>query len=89
MRRFLDEVDPLRALPEAERNRRAERARKAYFTKLAYLSSRARSQRRQAEGLASPSTTDQRVAGTDLEAVMGHWPSRRDASLMTTDPLAE
>ena len=32
--RFLDEVDPERKLPEAERQRRAEHARKAYFTAL-------------------------------------------------------
>lgn len=33
--RFLDEVDPERTLPEAERQRRAEHARKAYFSRLA------------------------------------------------------
>ena len=40
--KFLDEVDPERALPEAERLRRAEAAKSRYFTQLAYLSSRAR-----------------------------------------------
>jgi hypothetical protein len=30
--RFIDEVDPDRVLPEAERLRRAAHARKAYFT---------------------------------------------------------
>lgn len=40
--RFLDEVDPERVLPEAERARRAECARKAYYTRLAYASSKAR-----------------------------------------------
>lgn len=40
--RFEDEVDPDRVLPDAERQRRAESARKAYFTELAYKSSRAR-----------------------------------------------
>lgn len=47
-RRFLDMVDPHRTLPEPERLRRADAARKAYFTQLAYLSARARrlSQRR-------------------------------------------
>ena len=40
--RFLDEVDPDRTLPEAERNRRAEQARKEYYTRLAYKSARAR-----------------------------------------------
>ena len=38
--RFLDEVDPERRLPERERLRRADAARRAYFTRLAYLSAR-------------------------------------------------
>lgn len=42
LRRFLDEVDPDRQLPEAERLRRAEQARKRYFAQLAFRSSRAR-----------------------------------------------
>lgn len=41
-RRFVDLVDPDRTLPEAERTRRAEAARKAYFTRLAYRSVQAR-----------------------------------------------
>jgi hypothetical protein len=40
--RFLDEVDPDRRLPDNERNRRAEAARRAYFTRLAYRSARKR-----------------------------------------------
>jgi hypothetical protein len=40
--RFLDEVDPDRVLPEPERLRRADHARKAYFTGLALKSARAR-----------------------------------------------
>jgi hypothetical protein len=40
--RFLDEVDPDRELPEDERYRRAEHARKAFYTDLAYRSARAR-----------------------------------------------
>ena len=40
--RFLDEVDPDRVLPEPERLRRAAAARKAYFTRLAFLASRRR-----------------------------------------------
>jgi hypothetical protein len=43
--RFLDEVDPSRQLPETERLRRAEAAKSAYFTRLAYQSSRARQAR--------------------------------------------
>lgn len=40
--RFVDLVDPERTLPEAERGRRVEAARKAYFTRLAYQSLLAR-----------------------------------------------
>lgn len=45
---FLDEVDPSRELSEPERLRRAEYARKAYFTKLARKSAAARSARKAA-----------------------------------------
>ena len=45
-KRFLDQVDPDRRLPERERQRRAEAARRAYFTRLAYLSARSRRQAR-------------------------------------------
>ncbi|NIJ13073.1 hypothetical protein FHU38_003417 [Saccharomonospora amisosensis] len=44
--RFENEVDPDRVLDPAERARRAEHARKAYFTSLALKSARARSSRR-------------------------------------------
>jgi hypothetical protein len=44
--RFLDEVDPDRALPEPERVRRADHARKAYFAKLAYMSAKVRGARK-------------------------------------------
>lgn len=40
--RFEDEVDPDRTLPAAERLRRAGHARKAYFTRLALASAKAR-----------------------------------------------
>ena len=43
--RFAAEVDPEGVLPEAERTRRAEAARKLYFTRLALKSSRARQRR--------------------------------------------
>jgi hypothetical protein len=42
LKRFEDQVDPNRELPEAERLRRAEHARKAYFTRLALKSAQAR-----------------------------------------------
>lgn len=40
--RFINEVDPDRELPESERLRRAEAARKLYFARLAFASARAR-----------------------------------------------
>jgi hypothetical protein len=40
--RFLREVDPDGTLPEAERLRRAESARKAYYQRLALASAKAR-----------------------------------------------
>jgi hypothetical protein len=40
--RFEREVDPNGELPETERQRRAEHARKAYFTRLALASVKAR-----------------------------------------------
>jgi len=46
LKRFLDEVDPDRVLPEPERLRRAAAARKAYFIRLAFLASRRRARRR-------------------------------------------
>jgi hypothetical protein len=42
LERFTEEVDPDRVLPEAERDRRAEAARKRYFAQLAYKSAKAR-----------------------------------------------
>jgi hypothetical protein len=45
LRKFVDQVDPGRTLPEEERERRAASARKAYFTQLAYRSSISRSRR--------------------------------------------
>jgi len=43
--RFEDQVDPDRVLPEAERLRRAESARKAHFARLALASARARAKK--------------------------------------------
>jgi hypothetical protein len=45
---FLDEVDPDRRLPEAERQRRARAAMRAHMKRLALASSKARAARRQA-----------------------------------------
>jgi hypothetical protein len=46
--KFLREVDPNNELPEAERLRRAECARKAYYLRLAMKSAQARSARARA-----------------------------------------
>ncbi|HVL99323.1 MAG TPA: hypothetical protein VM324_08535 [Egibacteraceae bacterium] len=47
--RFLDEVDPNRELPEAERERRAKAAMRAYMCQLALRSSKARAARKRGE----------------------------------------
>jgi hypothetical protein len=44
--RFLDEVDPLHELPDEERQRRAEAARRAHFARLALASAESRRQKR-------------------------------------------
>ena len=52
--RFIDQVDPERILPETERLRRAEHARRAHMTRIALKSVRARAGRR-AQPTAAPS----------------------------------
>ena len=44
--RFEDQVDPRGELPEGERRRRAEAAKRAYFSRLAYESARKRAKHR-------------------------------------------
>lgn len=48
-RRFEDQVDPDRVLPTEERQRRAEAARMAHMTRMAYRSAKLRRERREAE----------------------------------------
>ena len=48
--RFYDEVDPDRALPEPERERRAAAAKSRYFTQLAYRSAKVRGERTRVRG---------------------------------------
>ncbi len=50
--RFEEQVDPDRVLPEEERLRRAEHARKAHFKRLALASVRARRKRKGASDAA-------------------------------------
>jgi hypothetical protein len=47
-KKYLDQVDPDRRLPEAERLRRAEHARRAHLARAARLSAIARSARKEA-----------------------------------------
>jgi len=49
--RFEKQVDPEGVLPEAERIRRAECAKKAHFTALAFQSAKARRQKKEREEL--------------------------------------
>lgn len=51
MARFEEEVDPGGTLPPEERQRRVEHAKRAYFLKLAFRSSKARRLRRNADAL--------------------------------------
>jgi hypothetical protein len=54
MARFERQVDPDGKLPEAERRRRVDAAKKAYFNSLALKSARARGGRRERGGDALP-----------------------------------
>lgn len=49
LRKFESQVDPDRTLPEAERLRRAECARRAHMQRLAYRSAKARTPRKGAQ----------------------------------------
>lgn len=77
LRRFLDEVDPDRTLPESERVRRAEAARKAYFVRLGFLSGKARAERqtsaeRQRLAPWRAAEAEREADGQQPEAVVGH-----------------
>jgi hypothetical protein len=48
--RFVDEVDPDRVLPHKERAKRAEAAKKAHMTALAFKSSVARTKKKRGSG---------------------------------------
>jgi hypothetical protein len=50
MAKFVDQVDPGRQLPEAERQRRAEAARRAHMQRLAFRSAKARGKRSASDG---------------------------------------
>jgi hypothetical protein len=60
--RFEREVDPEGVLPESERQRRAESAKKAHFARLALASARARSKRSRQQKIA-PVATGAAAAG--------------------------
>lgn len=63
--RFEDEVDPLGKLSPAERAKRAESARRAYFQQLALKS--AKSRRRAKEARAEAEMLDQAADAADAE----------------------
>ena len=67
LNRFERQVDPDGTLPLAERARRAEHARKAYFLRLAKASAEARRKNRAAAELES-AKAELRAALADLEA---------------------
>jgi hypothetical protein len=56
--RFEREVDPESVLPPEERAKRAEHARKAYFSKLAFKSARARAARKHKRDAEQPLTRE-------------------------------
>src|SRR4051812_23150417 len=64
--RFDRQVDPERVLPEAERRRRAEAAKKAHFARLALASARSR-RNRQIRDAKSVSAPVNQTAATDEE----------------------
>jgi hypothetical protein len=66
LERFLDEVDPDRTLPDEERHRRAEHARRAYFARLALKSARTRSRKKNAAG-GTAAQMEARDAATPLQ----------------------
>jgi hypothetical protein len=62
--RFVDQVDPERALGSAERARRAEAARRLYFTRLALRSSVVRGKRKPAPVIVSPGAGQEGSGGS-------------------------
>lgn len=63
---FEDQVDPERRLPEKERKRRAAQARRAYFTKLAFKSAKARREKK-AQNATNGAPTIKGAAANDSE----------------------
>jgi hypothetical protein len=69
--RFLREVDPDNLLPEHERERRAEAARKAHMTKLALRSAQARRRAADARRRADALDADAQRVDDDLAGLGG------------------
>lgn len=67
MARFERQVDPNTELPEAERRRRAESAKKEYFAALALKSSRARSRAAGSRGAEPPISSKSEEATESAE----------------------
>lgn len=66
LERFFHEVDPDGTLPEAERQRRAEHARSAYYTRLALRSHQARGHQVKAEAEAEAVRAEAEALGIEL-----------------------
>lgn len=66
--KWLDQVDPDRVLPEAERNRRADAAMRAHMQRMALKSAKARAQRasRSDRGTREPDSVANEAVGASL-----------------------
>jgi hypothetical protein len=89
--RFEREVDPDATLTPTERSRRAEAARKAYFTKLAIQSARARRNARRSLSFARRTEADQCSPSSAFSVgwVVGCWGMRRPVTVNLDEQLLD
>jgi hypothetical protein len=73
MERFERQVDPHNELPDAERARRADAARKAYFTRLALRSARSRAKAVAARHQAVELDAEAEAADAELGSARPQW----------------
>lgn len=78
--RFEREVDPDGTLPPAERSRRAEHARRAYFAGLALKSATARRKRRESSTSATPLSAGASAVHPAGDGLGGVGPTRDESS---------
>ncbi len=79
--KFAEMVDPGGTLPESERLRRAEAARRAHFTRLAIRSAEARRRRANRKAVNQTAASTEQVPTANVEAGLG-------GSLTATQPTA-